>query len=226
VAQNGIHIGLVEDQFIFREGMKSLIQNWPNMSVIFESGDGHSVIEKLKQTSFRPDVLLIDFSLPPLGEQEFNGLDVIQAVTNHFPDIKILMLSIHDDENFIAKVIEYGAHGHLVKESDPDDVRKAIHAVHEKGSYINEKTLRAIQHNMGKKIKPNQPYAQHTKLTKREQQIVELICLQHTTEEIAEKLFISTKTVNGHRINLLQKTNSRNTAGLVIYAVKNQLVSV
>ena len=108
-----------------------------------------------------------------------------------------------------------------MKDCDPQEVRDAIISVHTKGSYINERTLKAIQNNMGRKKKLKAPASYAVQLTRREEEILSLICRQHTSEEIAEKLFISVKTVNGHRNNLLQKTNSRNTAGLVIFALKN-----
>lgn len=218
-----IRIGLVEDQSLFREGMKAILSSWNQFEVCFESENGYSVVGKLQQMETVPDVLLVDLSLPPDGDKEFSGVQVTDAVQAAFPEIKILILSVHQDENFIAQLIEHGAHGYLVKDCDPQEVRDAILAVHTKGSYINERTLKAIQNNMGRKNKPRTSLASTIQLTKREEEILSLICQQFTSEEIGEKLFISVKTVNGHRNNLLQKTNSRNTAGLVIFAIKNNL---
>jgi two-component system, NarL family, response regulator NreC len=217
-------LGIIEDQLLFRQGMKALVTNWPPIEVIFESGDGYSVVEKLHALPQLPHVLLVDLSLPPKGETEFNGIHVTRDVTKSFPAIKILILSIHKEESFIAELIEQGAHGYLVKDSDPQEVRDAIFSVHTKGSYINKRTLSAIQNNMGKKKRLKEQRPGTANLTKREEEILSLICRQLTTEEIAEKLFISMKTVNGHRINLLQKTGAKNTAGLVMYALKNNIV--
>jgi DNA-binding NarL/FixJ family response regulator len=130
---------------------------------------------------------------------------------------------VHDDENFINQLIESGAHGYLVKDCNPNEVFEAITAVYYKGSYINERSLRAIQRNMGRRVKPVKV---DLNLTRREEEILQLVCQQFTAEEIAEKLFISVKTVNGHRNNLLQKTGSRNATGLVLYAVKNNIISI
>jgi DNA-binding NarL/FixJ family response regulator len=218
-----IKVGLVEDQFLFREGMKAIIGTWPGMEVMFESADGFSVIDKLKSSSSIPDVLLVDLSLPPHGQREYSGRHVTQAVTDAYPSIKILILSVHDDENFINQLIESGAHGYLVKDCNPNEVFEAITAVYYKGSYINERSLRAIQRNMGRRVKPVKV---DLNLTRREEEILQLVCQQFTAEEIAEKLFISVKTVNGHRNNLLQKTGSRNATGLVLYAVKNNIISI
>lgn len=217
-----IRVGLVEDQVLFREGMKAILSNWPELEVVFESSDGFSVIEKLEKCDTVPDVMLVDLSLPPQGQREFSGVQVTHALLEHHPDMRILILSVHEDETFIAQLIEEGAHGYLVKDSDPQEVHEAILSVYQKGSYINERTLRAIQHNLGRKRKPAKITAE---ITKREEEVLQLVCQQFTAEEIAEKLFISVKTVNGHRNNLLQKTGSRNVTGLVIYAIKNNIVS-
>ena len=219
-----INVGLVEDQFLFRQGIKAILSHWPEIKVIFESSNGYSVIENLKHSEVLPDVFLVDLSLPPNGKTEYTGVELTRDLSEHFPQIQIIILSVHDDENFIARLIEQGAHGYLVKDSDPQEVYEAIASVHNKGSYINERTLKAIQHNMGKKTKPI--LKANDDITKREVEILQLTCKQYTAEEIAEKLFISVKTVNGHRNNLLQKTGSRNVTGLVIYAIKNNLVDI
>lgn len=220
---NKIHIGLVEDQFLFREGMKAIINTWPETEVIFESGDGHSVIDRLLQAQVLPDVMLVDLSLPAYEGREFSGIQVTQQLIEHYPQMKILVLSVHDDDNFINRLIECGAHGYLVKDSDPQEVHEAILACYHKGSYINERSLKAIQRNMNKKVRSARPDVQ---ITRREEEILQLVCAQYTAEEIAEKLFISVKTVNGHRNNLLQKTGSKNVTGLVIYAIRHNIVNV
>jgi two-component system response regulator NreC len=221
--ENKIHIGLVEDQYLFREGMKAILGHWPDINVVFESGDGFSVIDKLNSCTQIPDVMLVDLSLPPNGSKEFSGLHVTLALTEAFPDMKILVLSVHDDDNFITQLIEHGAHGYLVKDCNPQEVYEAILAVHHKGSYISERTLKALQHKMNKKIKSRKLNIQ---ITKREEEILQLVCQQYTAEEIGLKLFISVKTVNGHRNNLLQKTGSRNVTGLVLYAIKNNIIAL
>lgn len=223
--QTKILVGLIEDQFLFRQGVKAILSVWPEIEVVFESPEGFSVISRLQEAAVLPHVLLVDLSLPPDGDKEFSGVEVTDAVRNEFPDIRIIILSVHEDENFIAKLIEHGAHGYLVKDSDPKEVHEAIHSVVEKGSYINARTLQAIQNNLGKKKKVSKPSVMQEQLSKREEEVLQLICQQHTTEEIADKLFISIKTVNGHRNNLLQKTGSKNVAGLVLYAVRNGVVS-
>lgn len=220
-----IHIGLVEDQLLFREGMKAILHSWPDLSVVLEASEGHGIIQRLQDCDPKPDVLLVDLSLPAVNGVECSGVEVTQAVRSHFPDIKILILSVHDEERFIAELIEQGAHGYLVKDSDPNEVYEAIRAVYEKGSYVNQRTLLAIQRQLNEaRHKPKAPKPTEVPLTRREIEVLQLVCEQLTAEEIAERLFISVKTVNGHRNNLLQKTGSRNMAGLVMYALKKGIV--
>ncbi|MEQ8906319.1 response regulator transcription factor [Ekhidna sp.] len=224
--ENKINIGLVEDQFLFREGMKSILSSYDEFEVVFESEDGYSVLDKLANSPVMPDVLLVDLSLPKKDDIEFDGIAVTDAVVEKHPETKILILSVHDDDAFIAELIERGAHGYLIKDSDPNEVTEAIKSVYSKGSYINQKTLLAIQKKMNQKHKTSSKKSPGEDLTKREVDVLRLVCQQKTTGEIAEELFISSKTVDGHRNNLLQKTHSRNVAGLVLYAIKKGLIEV
>lgn len=218
-----INIGLVEDQVLFREGMKAIINTWQDMKVIFESADGYSVPDKLRQAAVLPDVMLVDLSLPPDGGKEYSGQHVTEELAVTYPEMKILILSVHDDENFINQLIQCGAHGYLVKDSAPQEVQEAIIAVYTKGSYINERALKALQLRTVRTVRSK---PQNLSITKREEEILQLVCRQYTAEEIAQELFISVKTVNGHRNNLLQKTGSRNVTGLVLYAIRNNIVSL
>ncbi len=224
--QEKINIGLVEDQFLFRQGMKAILSAWPDIAVVFEAAEGYTVVEKLKGSNVIPHVMLVDLSLPPDGAREFSGKEVTIALLKNFPDIKIIILSGHEHESFIAQLIESGAHGYLVKDCDPDEVHDAILSVCTKGSYINTRTLKAIQNNIGRKTKVHSIRSAVEQLTKREEEILQLICNQLTTDEIAEKLFLSPKTVNGHRNSLLEKTGAKNVAGLVLYAIKNGIAEV
>jgi two-component system, NarL family, response regulator NreC len=218
-----IHIGLVEDQELVRAGFKVLVDGWKDMKVTFESGDGHSVIKQLA-TKEPPQVMLVDIGLPKKGELIYSGVHLTTDLLRHFPDIKVLIVSMQDDPVTIAHLIEKGAHGFLSKDCSQEELHTAIQSVHQSGSYINEKTLRALQGRLGKSNPARS--AAVAELTSREVEVLRLICQQLTAEEIGEKLFISPKTVNGHRNNLLQKTDSRNITGLVMYAVKTGLVGI
>jgi len=218
---NTIKLGIVEDQQLFLNGIKAILSAWPRMEFVFESPNGYSVIEKLTNSENIPNVMLIDLSLPPNGYEEFNGWRVVEVLKMHYPEMKLLVLSAHDDEYLIAKLIEEGANGYILKDSDPQEVHDAIVSVYERGSYINAHSLKAIQGKLNGKVKTPKT---HEQLTKREVEVLKLICQQKTAEEIGNELFISVKTVNGHRNNLLQKTGSRNMSGLVMYAIKHRIV--
>jgi DNA-binding NarL/FixJ family response regulator len=135
--------------------------------------------------------------------------------------MKIIILSVHSEERHIVHMVGEGVNGYLVKNSELTEVVHAVQAVHEKGFYFNESMLRAIHSGMAHKHEKS--YNPNSPITAREKEILELICQEHTTQEIAEKLFLSVRTVDGHRNNLLEKTGARNTAGLVIYALRNDL---
>ena len=215
-----IKVGLVEDQLLFRQGIKAIIGQWENCEVTFESPDGHSVIERLERAEELPNVMLVDFNLPKNGQKEFSGLDVLMELSAEYSDIKVIILSVIDDSYIIAQCIEMGASGYLLKDSDPEEVHEAIEAVYIRGSYINAEALKAIQGKMAGKVKK----PTNEELSSREIEVLELVCQQMTADQIGDKLYISPKTVNGHKNNLLQKTGSKNMAGLVMYAVKNGIV--
>lgn len=227
---NPIKIGLIEDQFLFRKGMRAILESTANLSVVFETGVGYDIVTRLQELPEPPDVLLVDVCLPPDTSQlPFGGLEVTKAVREQFKNIKVIILSVHHEPDFVSDHIRNGAHAYLIKDSDPQEVIDAIIAVHTRGAFINQHALNAIQRTNvtleKKKTLTTLPHHDQV-LSRREIEVLQLVCRQLKTEEIAEKLFISTKTVNGHRNNLLQKTGARNAAGLVTYAVKHRIVDV
>lgn len=219
-----IRIGLVDDQLLFRTGLKSILEQQQDFSVDFESSEGYTVAANLELLSELPHVMLIDLSLPPDGQQTYSGRDLVVALQKAYPAIKLLVLSVEEDPFAIAQLIELGASGYLVKSATPSEVCAAIRAVHVRGSYINQRALEAIQLRLS--APPEHFWQPATTLTRREVEVLQLICQQQTAEQIGKTLFISPKTVNGHRNNLLLKTESRNIAGLVMYAVKNGMVAL
>lgn len=218
-----IKLGIVEDQHLFREGIKALLSEHAEIEFIFESAEGYTVLERLKAAEQVPNVMLIDLTLPPNGNEEFNGWRVVEVLKQNYPEMGLLVLTVHNDEYLIAKLIEEGANGYLVKDSDSEEVYRAIKSIHEQGSYINQYSLKAIQGRLNGKVKTPKT---DLPISKREIEVLRAICQQKTAEEIGQDLFISSKTVNGHRNNLLQKTGSRNMTGLVMYAIKHKLVEV
>ena len=217
-----IKIAIADDEALFRKGMKLLLENdSAEMQVALEAGDGDELLRQLRASESLPDVLLLDLNMP-----KTNGIEAAKIIREEFPVLKIIVLSTYFSNAFIINMIELGAAAYLPKNSDPEEVRRTIVEVLQNGFSYNQQVLEVIRDNMILKTKPKTPSSFHVELTARETEILQLICEEYTTGEIAEKLFISPRTVEGHRNHLLEKLGCKNTAGLVIYAVQHDLVKV
>ena len=215
-----ITIAIADDQMLFRRGMAAIINSFEGMTVVCETDNGRKLLTFLETTTQKTDVILMDLSMP-----ELNGIDTMKIIHEKYPDQKVIILSVHNEEKFVVHLIELGANAYLFKNAEPEDVESAIRGVVEKGFYFSESLMHTFQKRMSNKkthvsVHDNIPIT----LTAREIEVMNLICQELTAQEIAEKLFISVRTVDGHRNNLLEKTGARNTAGLVIFAIKNNLV--
>ncbi len=211
-------IGIVDDEGLFRKGMRALLSEYDNVEIVLEAGNGKELLEMLNHVE-KPDVILLDMQMPLM-----NGVETTKALQKQYPEISIIILTTHYGKGFIIKMIELGAASYLPKNSEPEDVYKTIQEVNEKGFSYNDHVMGVIRENMQNKIKKRS--LEEVELSKREKEVLQLICEQCTTSEIGEKLFISPRTVDGHRNNLLDKTGVRNTAGLVVFALENKLVEV
>lgn len=216
MSEDTIHVAIAEDQRLFRECLVSLLNGFERIKVNVEVANGKELLANLYVVAPTPQVVLLDLTMP-----EMNGLETTRQLKKLFPDIKIIILSVHSEERHIVHMVSEGVNGYLVKNAELSEVVQAVNSVHEKGFYFNEAMLRAIHTGMANKHEKS--YNPNSPLTAREKEILELICQEHTTQEIAEKLFLSVRTVDGHRNNLLEKTGARNTAGLVIYALRHDL---
>ena len=218
-----IKLALCDDQVLFLRGLKFLFQEFDNIDVIIEATGGKELLEKLKDNL--PDVILMDVKMP-----EMDGVEATRLVKEQYPSIKIILLSMYDDERLIHHVIENGANGYLLKNEEPQVVKEAIESVMAKDFYFNDYVSRALMTGMQtrgrKKTTAELIAGTATKLSAREMEVLQLVCEEKTTAEIAKELFISVRTVEGHRKNLIDKTGVRNTAGLVIFAIKNNLATV
>lgn len=214
-----IRIALVEDQPLFRKGVGSLFDQQEGMKVVLEAGNGQELIEQIARQGEYPDVILMDLQMPGM-----DGMETTKAIREKNSEVKIIILSIYNQDKFIAHMVELGANGYLCKNCDPGEVTDAVQSVVKNGFYFNHSTLQAVQQGLKQRKRKISLEDTQTDLTPREREVLELICLEHTAAEIAEKLFLSVRTVDGHRNNLLLKTGARNTAGLVMYAVKNGIV--
>lgn len=215
-----INIAIADDQKLFRKGMAALVGSFDNMSLIFEAGNGKELLTICDESEVKPDVILLDISMP-----EMNGLDALKILKEKYPKIGVIMLTIHEAENFFLATIQAGANGYLAKNAEPEEVELAIREVFKNDFHFTLPMLEVMRKGLAKKMQPV-TFENEDNLTPREKEVLQLICKQFSSVEIAEKLFLSNRTVEGHRNNLLLKTGSRNTAGLVLYALKHKLIDL
>jgi len=212
-----ISLMIVDDQNLFRQSLGSLISSEPEFDLAGGFDSGESILNWLHNAETLPELVIADMEMPGM-----NGLELCEVIHKKHPLIKIIILSVHAGERIIARMIEAGASGYLVKNCNSAELFTAIRSVHHTGFYINQQVLQAIQRTS---VLKNKSFFDLSKteiiLSPREQQVLELICMELNTAEIAAKLFISARTAEGHRNNLLLKTGCRNVAGLVVFAVKS-----
>lgn len=213
-----INLAIADDHKIFRKGLKAMLEDYDHLHLLFEVGNGQEMIRQL--SSNRPDVILMDIKMP-----EMDGLQATAYIHAQFPEIKILALSMYNDDKYILDMIKAGASGYLLKNAEPEEIVAAIVMVYQKGFYFNDHlsgTL--VKELLGNRA--HQPVTGAVELNEREIDILKLICEEFTNVEIADKLFLSVRTVEGYRTRLFEKIGSKNIAGLVMYAVRNDIIKV
>lgn len=212
-----LQIALVDDHTLFRNGLKLLLGNSPRYNVMIEASNGKDFIDNLTIDN-APDVVLMDINMPVM-----NGIEATKAAVEKVPGLKIIALSMFGEEDYYYEMINAGAKGFLLKNSDIKDVTEAIEQVAAGNNYFAPEVL----YNVIKRFNPHrEAETDVTTLSKREHQVLQGICKGLSNQEIADTLFISKRTVDKHRSNLLSKTNSKNTAELIMYAIKNKLISI
>ncbi len=214
-----IRVAIADDQRLFRKGMIALVNSFENINIIFEAENGKQLIECLEITEEKPNIILLDLSMP-----EMNGLEALKIIKEKYPSIGVIILTIHEAEHHILATIQAGANGYLAKNAEPEEVEKAIREVFRNDFYFTIPMLEIMRKGLTQKQNPINLDGEENQLTPREKEVLQLICKQYSSVEIAERLFLSNRTVEGHRNNLLLKTGSRNTAGLVLYALKYKLI--
>lgn len=215
-----INVAIADDQTLFRKGMAALIGSFAQMTMLFEAENGRELLELCEKAEVKPDIIVLDLSMP-----ELNGLETLKILKEKYADIRVVILTVHEAENFILATIQAGANGYLAKNAEPEEVELAIREVFKNDFYFTMPMLEIMRKGVVRKAQTVN-LDQENKITSRETEVLQLICKQLSSSEIAEKLFLSNRTVEGHRNNLLLKTGSRNTAGLVLYALKHRLIDL
>jgi DNA-binding NarL/FixJ family response regulator len=213
-----IRYAIADDHKIFRQGLKLALGDDKQIKCIGEAEDGVALLELLKTQ--KADVVLVDLKMPRM-----DGIEVTKEIRSLYPDLKVLILTMFDDEHFILHMMEAGANGYLIKNADPEEIKTAIHAAAENGYYFSDMVSSILLKNVVQKNKATPVFKEEVKLNEKETEILKLICQEYTTAEIGKMVFLSPRTVEGIRANLLEKIGVRNTAGLVMYAVKNGIVN-
>jgi DNA-binding NarL/FixJ family response regulator len=216
-----IKIVLVDDEILFRKGIYFLLQREDNIEIIHESSDGEELLQFLNSSSEIPDIILMDLKMPLL-----NGVEATKIIRNDFPDIKIIALTSYNTDSFIANMINVGASSYLVKNATTSEMILTINEVAKNGFYYNDLIIKIINTGTSSSNLKLKSQFDNDYISTREKEVLNLICQQKSTNEIAEILYISPRTVEGHRNSLLLKTESKNIAGLVVYAFQNKLVQL
>ena len=202
---------IADDHTLFRQGLKLILEDIENIEVVADVADGKELIEVA--TLMKPDLIIMDINMPHV-----NGIEASRILLQDNPDFRILVISMYGDEQYYSSVIENGVKGFILKDADNSELRLAVKTILNGKTYFSQELLLKL-------IKNRQTNAQIV-ITKREKEILALICQGLNSSEIAEKLFLSERTVENHRANLLDKTGCRNSLSLVIYALRNNLVQM
>ena len=209
-----ISVFLADDHRMVREGLASLMAKAPGIRVVGQCGDGLKVLEEVQRT--QPDVVVMDIAMPGL-----NGLDICRELVRKMPETFVLILTMHADEQFIARALEYGASGYLLKEAAAEQLAEAIRAVARGVLFLGPGILRSVVQRIGQNT--NDP---HELLTNRERQVLQLVAEGMTNRQIAEELGVAVKTVDAHRSHLMRKLGIHDQTSLVKYALRRGIASL
>ncbi len=217
-----IRIALVDDHSLFRRGLKVLLSARPDFEVVADAGSGEEFLAMLPTA--RPDVVFMDYAMPAM-----NGAETSERALALCPDLKIITLSMFGDNAYYSRMVSSGAKGFLLKDSEFDEVVEAGETVHAGGTYFSASLLESLSHSIRSAAAGDDAadaVAECDRLSDREVEILVAICQGLSTQEIADRLFISKRTVDKHRANILEKSGCKNTASLVVYAIRHRLVEV
>jgi len=210
-------VTIVDDEKLFVSGMRMLIDQEDDMEVVFTGHNGKELLDQLANDDFTTDTILLDLSMPVL-----DGVDTLKQINELNYDVKIIILSSHYNDNIILKMLDEGASGFLGKNENPAQVITTIRQVCQNGFCINDYILQLIRERRLISKNKQQPEV----LSDREIEVVQYLCNEFTTKEIANELYLSPRTVEGHRNRILEKTGCKNIAGVVVYAIEHNLYQV
>lgn len=213
-----ISIAIADDHRLFREGINMIVSGMQGITLSIQASGGNDLLTQLESTSPLPDVILLDIEM-----EDMNGIEVLKTIRERMSSVKVIILTMHTEPVMVSKLMKLGAAAYLKKDVGKKELEIALRTVCENGAYVNEYASNALLlelRNEGTKT------SHSVGLTAREKEVLTLICQEYTTQEIGEKLFISERTVEGHRKNLCSKLEAKNTAGLVRRAIQLNLIDL
>lgn len=216
-----IKVAIADDHKIFRKGVILSLRPYTNIKFVLEADHGQQLLDGLQDitTEEKPDVILMDLRMPMK-----DGIETTKLVAKQFPTIHIIALTMFEDERFVSHMMEIGANGYLLKSADPAEIKRAIMEVMSKGYYLNNFVNRILLKKSHSKTKTIPTLNSEITLNDRERDVIKYICMEFTAQEIAQKLEVSPRTVEAIKDRLMERFGAKNTAGLVFFAVKNNLV--
>lgn len=215
--KSSIDVLVVDDHTLFRKGMVMIVNTFPGINKVYDAENGQKALELLESKPV--DIMLLDLDMPVL-----DGWETSKKVLEKYPGVHIIMISMHDSLSVVSKLIDSGVHSYILKSAPPEEVQKAIVCAINNDFYYNQIVANALKHRV-KEETNNVIEDESNGLTKREVEILELICQEMTMKEIGEFLTISEATIQTHRKNLMKKIAAKNAVGLVKYAFQKQLIS-
>ncbi len=220
---NQIKVLIADDHTLIRAGIRELLQNINGIQVVGEASNGREALEKIREIS--PDIVLLDIAM-----SELNGLEVAERVNKDFPTVSVIILSMYANEEYVLQALKVGANGYLLKDSAPNELEIAIRAVTRGETYLSPSISKTLVSDYLKRITETNVEEKETsnvfvKLTSRQREILQLIAEGNSTKEIAVKLNVSVKTVETHRMKIMERLGIHDIPGLVRYAIRNGIIS-
>ncbi|WP_224014000.1 response regulator transcription factor [Ferruginibacter albus] len=212
-----IKVAIADDHKIFRRGVILSLKPYNNIKFVMEADNGDDLLAKIPES--QPDVILCDLKMPVR-----DGIDTTKQVTKLFPNIRVIILTMYEDERFVGHLMDCGAAGYLLKSTEPTEIRKAITDVMRTGFYLNPFVNKVLIKKNYSKQKFNPTLTSEVVISEREKEVLTLVCMEYTASEIAQKMDISARTVEAIKDRLMERFGVKNSVGLVFYAMKNQLI--
>ncbi len=218
-------VAIVDDHPLFRKGFRNLLENIEGIDTVLEAANGVEMLEMLQKT--KPDIVLTDIKMP-----EMDGKELTDFIKTHYPQIKVIVVSMFDDEDIIVDIVKRGANAFLSKQSSPEEVKKSIQTVVNDGYYFNEMVSAALVKGLTSAPDNNEEQSGKDKkkkndlppFTDKELKVLKLLCKEYTNNEMAEALDLSPKTIEGYKSRLMEKTGAKSSIGLALFAVRNGLI--